>query len=248
MANKPKRPERFDLNAAGRRRNVIVQVSLIAIVVAFAAALVFYIVHNKPPTGDRAVRVASEQLVRNEAGEPKAVMTFYEDFLCPACGMFERALGPTISKLINIGAIAADYHMVAIVDKGTKGYSTRAGAASYCVADADTDAFRRFHAALYTKEIQPREGSGNYPDNSRLIELARQAGVVGDVPGCIDKGKYLKLVDSMAAADGIHGTPTIRINGTDYKWSTPQALVDKIKEIVGDIPGIDNAAVTPAES
>ncbi|MGZ4511101.1 MAG: hypothetical protein ACXVX4_07085, partial [Mycobacterium sp.] len=43
----------------------------------------------------------------------------------------------------------------------------------------------------------------------------------------------------------INATPTIKINGDDYDPSTPDALVAKIKSIVGDVPGIDGA-VTPA--
>lgn len=247
MANKSKRPERFDLNAAGRRRNIIIQVSLVLVVVLFAVLLVGYIIYKKPPTGDRAVRVTSEKLVKTDGGDPKAVVTFYEDFLCPACGNFERAFGPTVSKLIDIGAIAADYHMVGLLDSAnTDHYSSRAGAASYCVADASIDAFRRFHAALYSKQIQPQEVGGDYLDNARLIEQARQAGVVDDVPGCINGGKYTKMVAGMAKEAHIRGTPTVRINGTDYRWSTPQALVDKIKEIVGDVPGLDSVVAPQA--
>ena len=67
------------------------------------------------------------------------------------------------------------------------GYSTRASNAAYCVADADKsptkDVFRRFHSALFAN--QPAEGDPNAPDNDRLIEFARQAGVAGEVPGCI---------------------------------------------------------------
>jgi hypothetical protein len=40
-------------------------------------------------------------------------------------------------------------------------------------------------------------------------------------------------------------TPTIKINGDNYDPSTPDALVAKIKGIVGDVPGIGTAA-TPA--
>jgi protein-disulfide isomerase len=55
------------------------------------------------------------------------------------------------------------------------------------------------------------------------------------------------MVDGLATATGIHATPTVRINGQEYQWSTPDAFVAKIKEIVGDVPGIDSAA-TPAAS
>jgi protein-disulfide isomerase len=174
------------------------------------------------------------------------VVTFYEDFLCPACGNFERGFGPTFSKLIDDGAIAADYNMTGLLSRAqNEQYSSRAGNAAYCVADESIDAFRRFHTALYTKDIQPSETGTSFPDNAKLTELAREAGAVGKVPDCIKSGKYIPMVDGLAAAAGIHATPTVRINGQDYQWTTPKDLVVKIKEIVGDIPGIDSAA-TPA--
>jgi protein-disulfide isomerase len=249
-AAKPKRPASYDLNAAGRRRDLLVRIGLTSIVIVFAVVLVGYIVisHNKKTSGaQRAVHVTSSKLITQD-GKPKATVAFYEDFLCPACGNFERAFGPTVSKLIDSGAIAADYYMVGLLSRPQNDdYSSRAGNAAYCVADESIDAFRRFHTALYTKEIQPSETGTSFPDNAKLIELAREAGVVGKVPDCVKSGKYTPMVDGLATAAGIHATPTIRINGQDYQWSTPDALVAKIKEIVGDVPGLDTAA-TPAAS
>ncbi|MGB7867596.1 MAG: thioredoxin domain-containing protein [Mycobacterium sp.] len=247
-ADKSKRPASYDLNAAGRRRDILVRIGLTAIVMLFAVVLVGYIVtsHNKKTSAaERSVRVTSSKLVTNN-GNPKAVVTFYEDFLCPACGNFERGFGPTVSKLIDTGAIAADYYMVGLLSRPQNDdYPSRAGNAAYCVADESVDAFRRFHTALYSKEIQPSETGTTFPDNAKLTELAREAGVVGKVPDCIKSGKYTSMVDGLATAAGIHATPTVRINGQDYQWSTPDALVAKIKEIVGDVPGLDTAA-TPA--
>jgi protein-disulfide isomerase len=250
-ADKSKRPASYDLNAAGRRRDILVRIGLTAIVMLFAVVLVGYIVisHDKKTAANaaRSVRVTSSKLVTDN-GKPKAVVTFYEDFLCPACGNFERGFGPTVSKLIDTGAIAADYYMLGLLSRPQNDdYSSRAGNAAYCVADESVDAFRRFHTALYTKEIQPSETGTTFPDNAKLTELAREAGVVGKVPDCIKAGKYTSMVDGLATAEGIHATPTVRINGQDYQWSTPDALVAKIKEIVGDVPGLDTAA-TPAAS
>jgi len=249
-AAKSKRPASYDLNAAGRRRDLLVRIGLTAIVMLFAVVLVGYIVisHNKKTSGaERSVRVTSSKLVTQD-GKPKADVVFYEDFLCPACGNFERAFGPTVSKLIDSGAIAADYYMMGFLSRPQNDdYSSRAGNAAYCVADESIDAFRRFHNELYSKSIQPSETGTTFPDNAKLIEFARVAGVVGKVPDCVNSGKYLPMVDGLAAAAGIHATPTVRINGQDYQWSTPQALVDKIKEIVGDVPGLDTAA-NPAAS
>jgi protein-disulfide isomerase len=254
VADKPKRPPRIDLNSAGRSSSRLVPIAATAVVVIFAVALVFYIVtsnHKKPApistgTGD-AVRVTSGKLITQPGStDPKVVVSFYEDFLCPACGNFERTYGPTVSKLIDTGAIAADYSMVSILDsKQNQNYSSRAGAASLCVADESIEAYRRFRTKLYSKGIQPDERGSNFPDNAQLIELARVAGVVGKVPDCINSGKYLAKVTGAAAADKINATPTIKINGNDYEPTTPDALVAAVKQIVGDVPGIDNP-VTPA--
>jgi protein-disulfide isomerase len=253
VADKSKRPAQFDLKSTTGKSGRLIQIGGTAFVVIFAVALVFYIVtqhHDKKAgasgQGD-TVRVSSSKLVTAPGTtNPKAVVSFYEDFLCPACGNFERTFGPTVSKLIDAGAIAADYSMVSILDNSkNQNYSSRAGAAALCVADESTDAFRRFHTALYTTGIQPDERGTSFPDNAKLIEIARQAGVVGKVPDCINSGKYLSKVTGEATIAGITATPTIKINGENYEPSTPDALVAKIKGIVGDVPGIDTA-VAPA--
>lgn len=190
MADKSKRPPRFDLKSADGSFGRLVQIGGTTIVVVFAVVLVFYIVTSRDDKKDGvagpgdAVRVTSSKLVTQPGtSNPKAVVSFYEDFLCPACGIFERGFGPTVSKLVDIGAVAADYTMVAILDSASnQHYSSRAAAAAYCVADESIEAFRRFHAALFSKDIQPAELGKDFPDNARLIELAREAGVVGKVP------------------------------------------------------------------
>ncbi|MBP2453209.1 DsbA family protein [Mycolicibacterium lutetiense] len=248
---KPKKTAKYDLKAADRKRNLWVQIGLTAVVVLFAVGLVFYIVttgHKRPASGEaRAVHVAAPSVITKEGtSEPKVTLSLYEDFLCPACGNLEQLLGPTINKLIDTGAVAVDYHMVAILDKMGNGYSSRAGGAAYCVADQSIDSFRRFHSALFTPGIQPAEGGGVYPDNARIIELARQAGAAGDVPDCITKARYVEMVQGMAAAAGINSTPTIQFNGEEYSPTTPDALIAKVKEVVGDLPALAGPAPAPA--
>ena len=250
VATKPKKNARYDLKAADRKRNLFIQIGLTSVVVIFAVALVLYIVmgaDDKPTAGEaESIRVTSNSLIKKEGtDEPKAVVSLYEDFLCPHCGAFEQQFGPTISKLIDSGAIAADYYMVSILDRPeNQNYSSRAGAAAYCVSKESIDAFRRFHAALYAQ--QPSESATDYPDNARLVEVARQAGAGGTVPECINKGTFVEMVSGLAEAAKITGTPSIRINGEDYEYSTPDALVAKIKEIVGDVPALDAVAPAPA--
>src|SRR5262245_36357370 len=151
MPANSKRPVRYDLKKQDRRRNLLIQLGLTAIVIIFAVVLVLYIVMSKGKKHDggaagepNAIRVTSSKLITAEGGQPKAVLSLYEDFLCPACGNFEQKFGPTVTKLIDTGAIAADYHMVAILDRPeNQNYSSRAGGAAYCVADESIEAFRR---------------------------------------------------------------------------------------------------------
>ena len=252
MADKPKRQPQFDVKSATGKSSRLIPIAATAFVVLLLVGVVYWALNNKkanPGAGDN-VRVTSSKVV-NQPGtsNPKAVVTFYEDFLCPACGNFERTFGPTVSRLIDIGAIAADYRMVSILDsQKNQNYSSRAGAAALCVADESVDAFRRFHTALYSDRIQPDERGTSFPDNAKLIELAREAGVVGKVPDCINSGKYLSKVSGESAAEHISATPTIKINGDEYDPSTPDALVAKIKGIVGDVPGIDTAVAPAAAS
>jgi protein-disulfide isomerase len=251
VATNKKSAPRYDLKAQDRKRNLVIQLGLTAIVVIFAVALVLYIVmsHDKKTAGGnaQAVRIASSALIKKDGSdEPRAVLSLYEDFQCPHCREFEKAFGPTISKLVDSGAVAADYYMVAILNSPTnKNYSTRAANAAYCVGDENKEAFVRFHSALFAQ--QPDEGSGVAPDNNALIETARQAGVAGGVPQCINSGKHSDMVDGLAAAAKISATPTIRLNGQDISPASPDDLIAKVKAIVGNVPGLD-AAPTPAPS
>ena len=255
MAKKSK-PPAYDLKAADRRRNLSIQIGLTAVVVIFAVALVLYIVTSKDDTsgadGTQAIRVTSNSLIKTDDGQPKAVLKLYEDFLCPACAGFEAEFGQAIDRLINTGAIAADYHMVAILDSPqNQNYSSRAGAAAYCVADENIDAFRRFHAALYQPGVQPDERGSAFPDNARLIEWARQAGAGGGVADCINSGRHLDMVSDMAAAAKVTGTPTITLNDEPFQitqTTTPETLINKVKEIVGNVPGLDAPAQAPPGS
>ena len=109
MATKPKKNARYDLNAADRRRNLFIQIGLTAIVVLLGVGLVLYIVmgaDKKPASGEtKSIRVSSSKLITKEGTtEPKAVVSLYEDFLCPHCGDFEQKFGPTINQLIDSGA------------------------------------------------------------------------------------------------------------------------------------------------
>ncbi len=247
MATNKKSSPRYDLKAQDRKRDLAVKIGLTALVVLFAVGLVLYIVMGSDKKGgdSQAVRVASNSLVKKEGtDEPKAVLAIYEDFQCPHCRDFEKAFGPTIAKMIDSGAVAVDYYMLSILNRTNSGYSSRAANAAYCVADEDKDAFKRFHSALFAQ--QPQEGTGGGPDNAALIETARQAGVTGGVPDCINKGTYEKMTKGLAAATKVTSTPTVRLNGQDINPATPDELLAKVRAVVGPMPALMPAPPAPA--
>lgn len=240
MATNKKSAPRYDLNAQNRKRDLAVRLGLTALVVAFAVGLVLYIVmgsDKKSADEAQAVRVSSATLIKKDGtDEPKAVLAIYEDFQCPHCRDFEKTFGPTLAKISDSGAAAIDYYMVSILNKTNKGYSARAANAAYCVGDEDKQAFVRFHSALFAQ--QPPEGSGSGPDNAALIETARQAGVSGGVPECINSGRYEDMIKALAGNAKITATPTIRLNGQDISPANPDDLIAKIRAVVGPVPAL----------
>ncbi len=188
------------------------------------------------PTPLRSIRLAAPNVVTKPgSSEPKVTLTVYEDFLCPFCGRFEQVYGPTISTLIADGQAAVDYTMVSILGRGDlKSYSVRAGAAAYCVADAGTAAFQRFHAALFAH--QPSEMADSYPSDDELVAQAKEAGAPDSVAECITGGKYRDMVNNAVKSAGINSTPTVLLNGTDIGDAVlqnpdPQALLDQLKTV-----------------
>lgn len=255
MASKSNRPAKYDLKAAEGKRDLFVKVGLTALVVVFAVGLVGYILlsgEKAKQAGEvLAVRAAAENVIKNEQGEPKAVLSVYEDFRCPHCQEFEEAFGGTLSRIIDSGAAAVDYYSVSIMDDASK-FSTRSANAAYCVGAEDTsankEAYRRFHSGVFTKV---RTEGAQVLDDKALTELARQSGIVGKVPECIRAGRNDDMVLGLAKAAGISGTPTVRLNGEDIKFADDQGnfistdeFIAKITDVVGDVPGLKAATKT----
>ncbi len=128
--------------------------------------------------------------------------------------------------------LTADYYFVAILDNSQHDYSSRAGAAAYCVADQSINAFRTFRKNLLTN--QPAENGTTFPDNAQLISDAQQAGAP-NAANCINKCTYLSLVRGLAGATNMNSAPTVRINGADFDVNkTPDDLVARINQTVGN--------------
>ncbi|MBF5000826.1 thioredoxin domain-containing protein [Nocardia sp. BSTN01] len=157
-------------------------------------------------------------------GKTSAAKTIdmFEDPMCPSCGALEHYYGQQIAKAIDQGKLAVRYRFVNFLDpkSSSKDYSTRAVAASECVADAgDGPVFSKFHTALFTTK-QPSEDGGNLT-NDQLAAIAKDSGASAEVQSCIAKGDRVDSArnhaqSSLAALKDAVGqvqTPTVLDGG-----------------------------------
>ena len=156
--------------------------------------------------------------VTPQAGAP--TVDLYEDFQCPACKQFEELTGSTIAELAKEGRIVLVYHVKNFLDDNLRNdSSTRAGNAAFCAADAGK--FQEFHDQVFPN--QPAQEGQGYSDDD-LATFAEAAGITGDAfttwQQCVKAGTYDAYVDSVekqSFADGVRGTPTVKIDGVDQE-------------------------------
>jgi protein-disulfide isomerase len=216
----------------GRRRGVFVALAVIALLVAAVAAGVLWQRSRSGPGPAQATPVAAGYPVALTDGvvvvgndSARVTVEVYEDFLCPACGQFEKRDGAAVEQALNAGTARFRYHIVNILDDRSNppGYSTDAANAALCAADAGQ--FPGYHASLYGK--QPQEGGRGYTDD-QLVQLGRDLGISGaGFDSCVRTGAHDADVRAQEQAatssaalqrsypDGRRGfaTPTVVVNG-----------------------------------
>ncbi|WP_018178631.1 DsbA family protein [Jongsikchunia kroppenstedtii] len=249
----------FDPRAAQRRtRRLQIAATAAIIVVAAVLAVVIVVVANNDKNDKKQSTVAGgtgtsaagrsatdapavpDGAIRVGSATPKVVLTAIEDFQCPVCQRFESTFGPTLAKIRAMPDVAIDYHPIAFLDQMSNGnrYSTRAAAASRCVADASQAdgyaAWLKFHQTLFAN--QPAEGGHGMTDE-QLIGYARQSGAPASVTDCITSGKYDSWAQTQTRAvldSGITGTPTVKLNGKTVELSTPDQLLSDVQAALGN--------------
>jgi protein-disulfide isomerase len=146
-------------------------------------------------------------------GSGPVTVDAYIDFLCPYCRRFEIAAAPTLNAMVDDGLISLVYHPMSFLDEAsTTRYSSRAGAASGCAADAGK--FAEYAHALYAS--QPPEGGAGLSD-AELMKLGSSVGLSDETFGaCVLSGRYLDwppYVTELATDLGVTGTPTVLVGG-----------------------------------
>lgn len=138
-------------------------------------------------------------------GSTRAATTIdvFSEPICDACTRFVEARGEGIRKAVHNKKIAVRYHLLSDLDNQSASgdYSTRAVAASVCVAESgDPDRYQAFYAALFAPDFQPKRKDDAATDrsNADLAQLAQRTGARSTVSGCIISGQRLQAAKSQA--------------------------------------------------
>jgi protein-disulfide isomerase len=211
----------------GRRRRWVLIAGAVIIVGLVVAIAVVGLNSSK---GDKATPVSTAgpmvtpkgattdgALVTGKADAP-VTLDVYLDYMCPYCGQFERANGAEIARLVTDGTVHLKLHPLAFLDRASNGtqYSTRAANAIATTADRSPDSLLPFNNALYGN--QPEEGSSGLTD-AQIADVALKAGVPQSTVDAFDERIFVPWVTASTDAafkSGITGTPTVKINGTQF--------------------------------
>jgi protein-disulfide isomerase len=147
-------------------------------------------------------------------GSARAATTIdvFAEPICGSCASLANASGTDIRRAVTDKKIAVRYHLLnGEDDQSASGdYSTRAVAASFCVADTgDPDHYQAFYAALFASDFQPKKKSKKETDTSTdrtdadLAQLAQRTGMPSTVSNCITSGQRVTAAkDEASNAEG----------------------------------------------
>jgi protein-disulfide isomerase len=222
-----RRTQRATALRQARRRRILTAVGSL-VILGLVAAIILAVV--KAAGGDDTPAVVTGEVVTPQnltptgaipVGEARAPVTveIYYDYMCPACGKFEAANGDELDRLLEKGVAQIELRPISFLDEASNGteYSTRSANAIATVANAAPKSVWGFHTALYGQ--QPAERSDGL-SNDQIAEIATDAGVPSDVVDRFTDETYRSWVASVtkqAFDSGIQGTPTVKIDGTEFK-------------------------------
>ncbi|HEY0641545.1 MAG TPA: thioredoxin domain-containing protein, partial [Pseudonocardiaceae bacterium] len=220
-------------SSGGDRGRVVTAVIIVGVIAAVVLGGIWWQRSRSAPLDDVPVaRVSATYDVSVDgavvvAGDPEAPVTVdvYEDFLCPACRIFEDRDAGKMEQALAAGSVRVRYHPLNLLEAQSNpaGYSLEAANAAICAADAGQ--FPSFHKSLYGS--QPREGGRGYTVD-QLVRLGGALGVTGgSFESCVRDGTHKDAVRASLAsarddaslkrpgANGtpVFGTPTVTVGG-----------------------------------
>lgn len=206
------------------RRQRAVWVSAVAVAVLLAAGLAGVAAFQASRPDDAEVpAAATEDGTGLPVGTGPVTVEIYLDLLCPACRQFDAAARPVLDGYLANGTVTLVYRPIAILDDRTSTeFSTRAGAAAGCAADAG--AVAEFMPAMLDR--QPAEGSAGLSDDE-IVQIGTAAGASSpEFASCVRGDTYhdwMARNTDDAFDRGVQGTPTVFVNGDQLE---PRGVAD----------------------
>jgi serine/threonine protein kinase, bacterial len=172
-----------------------------------------------PPTDAVALRVLDDGVFVGSSAASMTIDIFNEP-ICPPCGSFIRSNAGDIDNAVNNKKLAVRYHLLDFLDdkSHSKTYSTRAVAASYCVAaQNDAKLYSNFYSALFASNFQPAEDAAEDRTDGELAQLAKTIGADAGVMTCIKSGDDVGT-GKAKSANGYATLSGLNANSTPFVW------------------------------
>lgn len=200
-----------------QRRNTLIIVGVVALVVVAVIALASYVQSNAPVEGVVLITpVARPQANGLAAGDPNAPvrLDLYEDFQCSACKTFTEYIETQVmNELVASGQVYYVFHNYPFMDNWSDlKESDQAAHAAMCAAEQNR--FWDYHDIIFANYGGENEGGLT---DARLISFADALNLdMGDFRACYQERRYAAEIDkdiSLGESLEVSGTPTVFING-----------------------------------
>ncbi|MFR9795485.1 DsbA family protein [Streptomyces sp. MS06] len=176
-------------------------------------------------------------------GSPNAeiVVHLYEDMRCPVCKEFEtEGGGEGLRELVLAGQVRVEYTIASFLDDRLGGRGSEK-AANALRAALDAGKFVEYHDLLFAH--QPEESVDGYTDAFLLEQASRLEGLRGPrFDAAVKEMKYRDFVtasENALDADGVTGTPTMKVNGKTVREDLSDGIFDKqtLPMVIGVMAG-----------
>ena len=190
-----------------------------AAVITVALIIAVALASRTPVPDDAHAEVPAAWINGNELGNPEApvVLEAYEDFLCPHCSEFNKAVkNQLVEDYIISGDVKFVYKFFPLDMFAPSSYNAARG--GQCMINLSDD-FWTYHDTLFFGE----RGTSRFTVEG-LSELAGELGVRQvDFVECMGSVQVQDAVDQSVRdgiAAGVQGTPTLLINGERYSGNS----------------------------
>jgi serine/threonine-protein kinase len=178
-----------------------------------------------PPADAVELRVLNDGVYIGSSAA-RATIDIFNEPICPPCGAFIRSYGSDIDTAVTNKKLAVRYHLLNFLDEKSRSanYSTRAVAATYCVATQnDPKVYTNFYSGLFGSDFQPQEGAPEDRTDAELAHLAQTVGANATATNCIKNGTDMGTAKTKAT-NASATLAEFNASGTPFVWDGNKAV------------------------